>query len=479
MTRRRPLQAPRCVAGLSVVAGFGLLTFASAQAPERLLITNAKILDLTAGRARPVAALELQGQKIVAVHQSSGDGPQDALTRVDAGGATLVPGLADLAVQAQPGGAMDTDFYYAMSLAHGVMHLRVVDVRLPWAAEQRDRAARGGPLAPRLWTSGPPVNMRAPLGNRLQPVLGSGLSPFVQVTDSAAAGREIQRQAKDGADWVRLGEHVTPDAVRSSLAAARAGAVRVSLSPGATSMLQASQLGVHLIDGLGSPVKPAADTTAPTVPGQDPWESPATAAPNVPSQVAAAWGRLTAADQRALVTQMVRARTPVAPLLFEMAAAARRADAAPDLQSLPPAVREAVAARAWPADERARQQAFDRARSFVLALQEAGGRLVVASGAREAWPLPGIGAHREMQWLVDAGLSPLEALRAAAVHGPEALGVRQPGRIVPGAPADFFAVEGDPLTDVGALAAITLIVRNGEVLDRAALLAQARRAVKR
>jgi hypothetical protein len=48
-----------------------------------------------------------------------------------------------------------------------------------------------------------------------------------------------------------------------------------------------------------------------------------------------------------------------------------------------------------------------------------------------------------------------------------------------GAQADFVGVRGDPLAGVAALADVTLIVRGGQVQDRAALLALARKASSR
>lgn len=57
----------------------------------------------------------------------------------------------------------------------------------------------------------------------------------------------------------------------------------------------------------------------------------------------------------------------------------------------------------------------------------------------------------EVESLVEAGLKPWEALRAATVRGGELLGEPGAGRIVEGGPADFFLVHGDPLSDPTAL----------------------------
>lgn len=57
----------------------------------------------------------------------------------------------------------------------------------------------------------------------------------------------------------------------------------------------------------------------------------------------------------------------------------------------------------------------------------------------------------EVESLVEAGLRPWEALASATARGGELLGEPDAGRIVEGGPADFFLVHGDPLTDPTAL----------------------------
>jgi imidazolonepropionase-like amidohydrolase len=57
----------------------------------------------------------------------------------------------------------------------------------------------------------------------------------------------------------------------------------------------------------------------------------------------------------------------------------------------------------------------------------------------------------EVESLVEAGLTPSEALTSATIRGGELLGEPQAGRLVEGGPADFFLVHGDPLNDPTAL----------------------------
>ena len=57
----------------------------------------------------------------------------------------------------------------------------------------------------------------------------------------------------------------------------------------------------------------------------------------------------------------------------------------------------------------------------------------------------------EVESLVEAGLTPREALTSATLRGGELLGEPEAGRIVEGGPADFILVHGDPLADPTAL----------------------------
>ena len=57
----------------------------------------------------------------------------------------------------------------------------------------------------------------------------------------------------------------------------------------------------------------------------------------------------------------------------------------------------------------------------------------------------------EIESLVEAGLEPWEALAAATWRGGDLLGEPEAGRLRIGGPADFFLVHGDPLSDPSAL----------------------------
>jgi imidazolonepropionase-like amidohydrolase len=249
-------------------------------------------------------------------------------------------------------------------------------------------------------------------------------------------------------------------------------------------MAQAALGGVQLIDGLGAPLKPLGEPAPTVANGRQPPQPSAAAQPSSApgtSTLSSVWARTTPAEHRSLAAQLARSKVAVAPLLtWEHLNSGERQNLVGDLELLPKSLRAAGEFGVGPGSPETQRQSLQRKREFVAALARAKVSIAVGSGTTaEGWPVPGLAVHREIVLLVEAGLTPAEALGAATGAVAETLGDRKGWMIMSGAQADFFAVRGDPLADIGALADITLVVRGGEVLDREALLARARKAVAR
>jgi imidazolonepropionase-like amidohydrolase len=75
---------------------------------------------------------------------------------------------------------------------------------------------------------------------------------------------------------------------------------------------------------------------------------------------------------------------------------------------------------------------------------------------------------RELELMVDYGMSPAAAIRSATIVAARVLGrADELGRIAPGFTADLLAVHGDPLTDISALRQPAVVIKDGRlIIDR-------------
>jgi imidazolonepropionase-like amidohydrolase len=105
---------------------------------------------------------------------------------------------------------------------------------------------------------------------------------------------------------------------------------------------------------------------------------------------------------------------------------------------------------------------FDSARTSVATAYRAGVPVLAGTDTNTDAEAPGTftfgdSLHREMELLVDAGLSTIDALRAATVLPAEHFGLTDRGVVAPGRRADLVLVDGDPLHDIRAVRSITRV----------------------
>ena len=107
---------------------------------------------------------------------------------------------------------------------------------------------------------------------------------------------------------------------------------------------------------------------------------------------------------------------------------------------------------------------------IVGALRAAGVGILAGTDCANAYVVPGFALHDELRLLVEAGLTPADALAAATAAPARFLGLSDElGTIAAGKRADLVMLEGDPLIDIGNTSRISAVILGGALMDRVAL----------
>jgi imidazolonepropionase-like amidohydrolase len=111
-------------------------------------------------------------------------------------------------------------------------------------------------------------------------------------------------------------------------------------------------------------------------------------------------------------------------------------------------------------DRRATEESlrgFQNMMKFVGICHRAGAPIVVGSHGE-----PPNAYCRELELLVDCGLTPMEAILAGTKNGAEFLGAQDRlGAVAPGRLADLILVDGDPLVNISAMRQVRRVMLNG------------------
>ena len=107
----------------------------------------------------------------------------------------------------------------------------------------------------------------------------------------------------------------------------------------------------------------------------------------------------------------------------------------------------------------------------VLPIARESLRRAIAAGVKIAFGTDaGVYPHgdnaREFAVLVERGMAPLEAIRAATVYAADLAGVHDRGKIARGMLADLIAVPGNPLAEVRVLERVRFVMLGGRILKR-------------
>ena len=454
-----------CLCLVPLVAGCGGHPFVTRQsdAPRAYVIRNVRVFDAPhAALLDAVHDVVVRDGRIVAV--ASRGVVAAGMVEIDGQGGTLLPGLVD--VHTHTGGNASPPWHTELPaqeenlrafLYSGVTTVLDAGALTPAIFRLRDRVRAGTVLSPHLYAAGPMFT--APNGH---PVGLMRVSlPFwirwyvLPRIAREAATPEAARQAV--ADL--LPEH--PDVIKIAADDLVPGEPRIATPVIAAIVARAHESQVRVVAHIGQS-RDVIDAVGAGVDAlmHDVYTEPisdaavaAIAAAHVP--VVATIGIWDAVEQLGTLRPDTRS-----PLTREIAK---------------PAVLTALAS--FPNDqERARTAALTAPvrsghaarRANVATLRAAGITILAGSDAVNAGQFPGAGLHDELAKLVEAGMTPGEALRAATHDNAHFLGGERAdfGDIAPGQRADLVLVAGDPTVDIAATQRITHVWLDGVELLR-------------
>ena len=438
----RPIGRRRLVHGVTLLAGVLAACAVPRLTPPPVpttVIAGSTVVDVEQGVLRPDYNVIVSAGIIRAMGPASTTPVPRGARVVDARGGYLIPGLVDMHAHPFGEGAFSrpedapvfgTDALQ-LYLDHGVTTIRVM-AGSPRALDARKRVASGALAGPRMIVCGPHV-------------ITARLPRAVKTAEGAR--REVAEQHAAGYDCIKMYARFSPanravyDAVLDE-AGARGlpvvGHAAYELPPHVAFRMRTVEHQEHLPRFFETPrVTPA---------GRD-------------SALAAL------KTSGAFVTPTIAVHD-VHRYIDSATLAARLNE--PDMRFVNPEVlsreRRAIAARTHylqdSAEARSQNFFMKQALRATRLLHEAGIPLLAGSEGGAVFVLmPGITMHRELELLVQAGLTPLDALRAATTNAARALGEEQSrGNVRVGASADLVLLDGNPLADIANVRRIRWVI---------------------
>ncbi|MEE4299795.1 MAG: amidohydrolase family protein, partial [Pseudomonadales bacterium] len=415
----------------------------------------------------------IEDDRIVAVRNASDEIPAGA-TILDGRGRYLIPGLWDAHVHLTFFPEIDVATFARAALRWGVTSLRDTGIPLERMPGAREVAARLP--APNLYLAGPLIDGRPRVydgANRFRPAIGVETGT---VEESVAM---VERVAAAGADLVKAYEMLTPAQFRAVVEAAHArGLIVTAHPPLQLTMEEVIDAGVDEFQHLRN-LELACSREADAL-----YEARlrAFAARDAETDGGALRSRIHASqrlrayatyDERrcdAVIARLAEARVYQTPTLAlaTFRTLARHEDAAwrAGFDVLGP-----QAAARWRADAIAQSGVAPTAMQqglrdfgFMITprLAAAGVPIVAGTDSPIGFLTPGESLHEELDMLVAAGLTPLEALEAATLTPARLLGVDgEHGSVAAGRIADLVLLDADPLDEIRNTRRIPRVIRAG------------------
>ncbi|MGH9753642.1 MAG: amidohydrolase family protein [Blastocatellia bacterium] len=423
------------------------------QAQERVVaLVGVKVID---GAGKPPLTgqtILIRGERIAAV------GPKVRIpnnaTVIELAGKTVIPGLIDMHghmyARATPVMRSQFEAYPSLYLAGGVTTVRSPgDFEPEGMIALRERIKRREATGPRIFTAGPYFDHDP---SRVAWIKGVK-SPEEAITQF--------KEWKDRLDWIKFYTRITEPEMRVVLEAARKSGIPTTGHLDSVTATRAIEMGINCLE---HGVFAMSELFSELGSGQD--RNCILADLNLDSPVV-----------ETLIAAIVKNRVAIDPttVVFQIGHPAFE-PVTPDWEKyLSAEARERQASlRASSAQDPAKAQCLNRAirtqLRFVKKVYDRGGIIVAGTDPVSPRLIPGYGLHREMKNLIAAGLTPIEAIKAATLNA--AITLRRDkdlGSIQPGKLADLVVVGGDPTTHIEDVGKTEIVFQGGVRYDPVAL----------
>lgn len=451
--------------------------------PAPLAITHATVIDATGAPPQSDTTVLISQQHIFAVGASHRVAVPSGFRVLDATGKFLIPGLADMHVHLTAAGEPTGSrrFILPLLLANGITTVRDMGGKVASLAQLRSEIKEGRFLRPHRL--GPQIFFTGPYLDGDQP----SFLPSLVVKSAPEARQAVDDLAAQGVDFIKAQSALSRDAYFAIAEESKKKAIRfVGHVPDRISAFEAADAGQASIEHLTGILLACSSDEEELRQEQFAPDSP-NATPEQSVARTRAWQRklldsYSPQKAEALIEAFMRNGTwqvPTFPVLVDLAFMTPKTNLLndPRMKYVPQNER-----KIW---QRAVQGQFDQSsdrdfliheeiiqRSLEIAgkMHAAGVRIMAGTDVPAPNIFPGFSLHEDLAYLVEAGLTPLEALQAATKNPAAFLGKAQSqGTIERGRFADLVLLDGNPLDDIHNTQKIRAVVLGGQLLDRAAL----------
>ncbi len=443
------------------------------QPPKSLVVTHISVVDVSTGETKPDMTVIISDGRIREIGSSTTARIPEAAQVVEAGGKFLIPGLWDMHVHIfnQISRRPPNTWYFPLFIANGVTSVREMWTKLenmPQVREWRRLQLDGSLIAPRIAAVGTLVDGPAGVETTNLPALQPG--PTANSVSTPEEARQFVREVKAaGIDFVKTYSSLSREAYFAIADEAKKQAIPFAGHvPFLVGAAEASSAGQRSMEHLNQILESSSSRSHELfqVPGRE-WSSK--------------YDKLTLdtfdeAKFKKLVTTLAQNHSWQVPTLVRNQVWAFRGETVimsdsrlryipanevatwkkqfPDLR--PTDIEKAVRGRLW-----------QKQLEVVRRMKDAGVPLMAGTDLGADYIYPGFSLHDELTLFVEAGFTPLEALKAATRNPAEFLGLLDSmGTVEKGKIADLVLLNANPLEDIRNTQKIEAVVVNGRFLDR-------------